>query len=327
MNRLKLALFIGCLALALQAAAWGRSPEEDVWAPDAKDQRRALPNVTPPPERREPAVQLAPREDEGIIRWVMLPQGEKVAALTFDLCELDTVTTGCDMEVLNFLRQRRIPATLFMGGKWMRTHARRVRQIMTEPLFEIGNHAWSHGNCALLSPEGLRAQVMWTQAQYELLREDVLKAAIEAGAPAPDIPAVPRLFRLPYGRSSERALKALAGMGLRVIQWDVAAEAGDNSNPKRARRAGRRVASMVRSGSILLFHANRVPKGTALLLREVVDALQEAGYHFVTAGQLLEMGTPQTVCDGYFTYPGDNRALDRKFGVDGTGRKTPFTGR
>ena len=341
MNRVKLVFCIGCLVLAFQylssgesfapllhpSAALALTPEEDTWTPDAQDQRRALPNVSTPPERREPIVRLAPREDEGIVRWVALTEGQKVAALTFDLCELDTVTTGCDMEVLNFLRERRIPATLFMGGKWMRTHARRVRQIMTEPLFEIGNHAWSHGNCALLSPEGLKAQVMWTQAQYELLRENVLQAYRESGAPGPDIPAVPRLFRLPYGRSSERALKSLADMGLRVIQWDVAAEAGDNSNPKRARRAGRRVASMVRPGSILLFHANRVPKGTALLLREVVDALQGVGYRFVTVGELLEMGQPQTVRDGYFTYPGDNRALDRKFGVDGTGRRTIFTGR
>ena len=35
---------------------------------------------------------------------------------------------------------------------------------MTESQFEIANHAWSHGNFALLSPAGLRAQVLWTQA-------------------------------------------------------------------------------------------------------------------------------------------------------------------
>ncbi|MCR5346492.1 MAG: polysaccharide deacetylase family protein [Fretibacterium sp.] len=327
MNRVKLMLAVGYLAAAFQAAAWGLTPEGEPWTPDAQDQRRALPNVSAPPERREPNLQLPPRKDEGIVRRVDLPKGEKAVALTFDLCELDIATTGCDMEVLNFLRERRIPATLFMGGKWMRTHARRVRQIMREPLFEIGNHAWSHGNCALLSREGLKAQVMWTQAQYELLREDVLQNAREAGEPEPDIPPVPRLFRLPYGRSSERALNDLAAMGLRIIQWDVAAEAGDTSNLKRARRAGRRVASMVRPGSILLFHANRVPKGTALLLREVVDTLQKTGFRFVSAGELLGMGQPRTVRDGYFTSPGDNRALDKKFGADGTGRRTPFTGR
>ena len=67
-----------------------------------------------------------PAADVGTIRRVAIADGSKVVALTFDLCELDTVTTGCDMEILSFLCAEHIPATLFMGGKWMRTHARRV---------------------------------------------------------------------------------------------------------------------------------------------------------------------------------------------------------
>lgn len=319
------------LVMALQlcvAPACARSAEGRDWAPDAQDARRALPNVSAPPDRREPSVMLPPlpESEAGIIRRVSVPGGRKVAALTFDLCELDTVTTGCDMAVLAYLRREGVPATLFMGGKWMRTHARRVRQLMAEPLFEIGNHNWTHGNCALLSAGGLRAQVLWTQAQYELLREDVLRAAEAAGRPAPPVAAVPGLFRLPYGRSSAAALSALAGMGLRVVQWDVVAEDGDNSDPARARRAGRRVADGVRSGSIVLFHANGVPRGTANLVPAVVARLRERGFQLVTVGQLLTMGQPERVRDGYFSRPGDNRFLDGRFGVDGTGRRRPFTG-
>lgn len=282
------------------------------WKIESRDQRRAISNNSEPPARLSPLHQLPALQDEGIIRRVKLPEGVKAVALTFDMCELDTVTTGCDMAVMNFLVERGIPATLFMGGKWIRTHSERVKEIMKAgELFEIGNHNWSHGNCALLSTEGLRAQVLWTQAQYELLRE-------ETGA---DIPEVPTLFRLPYGRSSEKALKTLSELGLRVIQWDVAAEAGDNTNVKRAKRSAQTVAKMTRPGSILLFHANLVPKGTLNLLREVVDLLEADGYEFVKVSELLEMGTPETVRDGYFTKPGDNYALDKKFGVDGTGRK------
>ena len=223
------------------------------------------------------------------------------------------------MAVLNFLRERGIPATLFMGGKWMRTHSQRVKEIMNEgELFEIGNHNWSHGNCALLSEDGLKAQILWTQAEYELLRE-------EAGVT--DIPEVPGLFRLPYGRNNERALRVIADLGLRVVQWDVAAEAGDNSNPKRAKRSAKTVAAMTKPGSILLFHANLVPKGTVNLLREVVDILEAEGCEFVKVGELLTMGEAETVRDGYFSRPKDNYALDKKFGIDGTGRRTRFTGK
>ena len=303
--------------MAVMLAAPSASSE---WKTESIDIRRAIPNNPAPPERLSPTHELPPlSSDEGVIRRVKLPEGVKAVSFTFDMCELDTTTTGCDMAVLALLRERGIPATLFMGGKWMRTHSRRVKEIMLESgLFEIGNHNWSHGNCALLSDEGLKAQVLWTQAEYELLRD-------EAGAI--DIPEVPGLFRLPYGRNSERSLRTLAGLGMRVVQWDVAAEAGDNSNPKRAKRSAKIVAAMTKPGSILLFHANLVPKGTVNLLREVIDILADEGYEFVKVSELLAMGETETVRDGYFSRPGDNYALDKKFGSDGTGRRRRFTGR
>ncbi|MBQ7733082.1 MAG: polysaccharide deacetylase family protein [Synergistaceae bacterium] len=307
-------------ALVILAMTFTASDAQDNWARDKLDARKALPNVTSSPARKVPVNALNPvKKAKGIIRRVNLyNDGIKACALTFDMCELDTVTTGCDMDVINFLREKNIPATLFMGGKWMRTHSRRVKQIMTAKNFEIANHNWSHGNCALLSQEGLKAQILWTQAQYELLREE---AGLE------DVQPVPTLFRLPYGRSSESAVRTINELGLKVIQWDVAAEAGDNSNIRRAKKSAKLVANMTRPGSILLFHANLVPKGTINLLRELVSILQDKGYEFVKVSELLEMGEPETAGDGYFTRPGDNRALDKKFGVDGTGRKTRFTGK
>ena len=291
----------------------------DEWTFDKFDQRKAIQNDNTPPSRLKPLNNLEPlKNDEGIIRRVKIQTDEKFAALTFDMCELDTGTTGCDMEVINFLREKKIPATFFMGGKWMRTHSRRVKQIMSENIFEIGNHNWSHGNCALLSEEGLRAQILWTQAEYELLCEET---GLE------NINSVPKLFRLPYGRNSEKSLKIISDLGLRIIQWDVAAEAGDNTNIKTAKRNAKKVAAMTKSGSILLFHANLVPKGTINLLREVVKELEGQGYKFLKVSELLEKGEIETVRNGYFTRPGDNIQLDKKFGADGTGRKNKFTGK
>ena len=301
----------------------------DEWQADKLDLRKAVPNDITPPDRLEPVCKLKPlKNDEGVIRRINVKDGERVIALTFDACELATVTTGCDMNVINFLRINQIPATFFMGGKWMRTHARRVKQIMRESdLFEIGNHNWSHGNCALLSDTALINQILWTQAQYEILREEVLKDIYEkkgleeVNGQQEKISPVPVLFRLPYGRNNERALKVIASLGLRVIQWDVAAEAGDNTNIKRAGRSAKKVAAMTKPGSILLFHANSVPKGTVNLLRFVVEELRSQGYSFVKVSELLKTGEPETVRSGYFTTPDDNLALDKKFGVDGTGRK------
>ena len=285
----------------------------DDWELNSLDLRKAVPNNTSPPEILYPSTNLNPlNKNEGVIRRVNLFKTENVAALTFDMCELETITTGCDMKIIKFLRDKKIPATLFMGGKWIRTHSKRVKQIMLDNvtngnLFEIANHNWSHGNCALLSETNLKNQILWTQSQYEILRNELLNENPDLDLNM--IPKVPELFRLPYGRNSEKSLKIISDLGLRIIQWDVAAESGDNSKIQRAKR------------SILLFHANLVPKGSDILLREVVRELENKNYRFVTVSELLKLGIPETTRNGYFSKPGDNIALDKKFGIDGTGRK------
>ncbi|MBQ7608566.1 MAG: polysaccharide deacetylase family protein [Desulfovibrionaceae bacterium] len=299
------------------------SADANDWAPTAADELRAIRNNAESPARKQPVTVLpALAQDRvGLVRKVQIDTSDRPIALTFDLCELATVTTGCDMQTIAFLHDNRIPATFFAGGKWMRTHAKRMKQMLSVPFFEFGNHAWTHGNCALLSSRGLRAQVLWTQAQYELLREE----AIEQGG-RPDIPPVPTLFRLPYGRCTKQALTEIAALGLTVVQWDIVAERGAVRTEDAARRYAASLVKECAPGSILLFHANRVPTGTALLVREVVSKLRAENWRFVTVSELLTLGRPVLVEDGYFTRPGDNIALDKKFGRDGTGSRVRFEG-
>ncbi|MBQ4419399.1 MAG: polysaccharide deacetylase family protein, partial [Synergistaceae bacterium] len=215
---------------------------------------------------------------------------------------------------LKFLRDNNIKATLFMGGKWMRTHERRVKQIMLEhKLFEIANHNWSHGNCAIMPRDKLEDQILWTQAQFELTQASLNNKN--------HLQQIPVLFRLPYGRNSESALKIIAGLGLKVIQWDVAIGEANNLDLKNARRNAQQVSRATRPGSILLFHANLVPKGTANLIKELIKILKSQGYEFVTVSELLQLGEPECVRIGYFNRPGDNVYLDKKFGTYGTGLK------
>ncbi len=286
----------------------------------ARDRRGAVPNDRRAQRHSRPACTLPPNPAarEGVIRRVQLPDGEKVCALTCDLCELNTATTGFDADMLIWLQDRTIPATLFMGGKWMRSHERRVREVLRDPLFEIGNHAWAHGNFALLSRERMLEEILGTQVQYETLRQRALRdAERSAVGGGPAIPDALRLFRFPYGRCTPEALQVVADLGLEPIQWDVVAETGGN-NASLAR--GRHVAAQVQPGSILLFHANLVPRGSFQLLRYVVTDLERQGWRFVTVSELLAMGEPAREQEGYFEKPGDNAALDGNFGSEGTGR-------
>ena len=183
-----------------------------------------------PPDRVQPLVQPAatPQRLRGVIRRVKIADGEKVLALTFDLCERASNRTGYRTEIVNHLRRRGVAATLFAGGKWMRSHPVQTMQLMADPLFELGNHSWTHANLALMDKKETREQVLWTQGQYEILREKLALLAGSRGLEAQmsHVPESMAVFRLPYGRNSAATLDYLARMGLPVVQWDVLGDHG-----------------------------------------------------------------------------------------------------
>ena len=94
--------------------------------------------------------------------------------LTFDLCEQADEVTGYDGELVDTLRAQGVKATFYAGGKWMRSHPERTLQLMADPLFELGNHAWTHGNLRVLQGAEMANQIRWTQAEYERLRDQLL---------------------------------------------------------------------------------------------------------------------------------------------------------
>ena len=275
-----------------------------------------------PPARLQPHTIFAPLTDalRGNIRSVRLSPGRGgLIALTFDLCELADRRTGYDGDVVRLLRQADVRATFFAGGKWMRSHPERAMQLMADPLFELGNHGWTHGNLGVMPAAPAQEQILWAQAQYELLREELARRADGAGLSTGmgRIPQAMTLFRLPYGRCSPQALDMLAAMGLACVQWTTPAD--ENASRETPQIRARRLAARVGPGSIVLMHANGVPRDTAAVLRELLPELARKGLTPVTVSELLAAGSPVAVHECYFERPGDNLALDAIYG-DGTRR-------
>ena len=290
-------------------------------APEDRRIRRVAPPDTSPPERVI-AVHALPALGSplrGSIRRVQPADGEKLVALSFDLCERADERTGYDYVIVDYLRDQGIKATFFAGGKWMRSHPEQAMQLMADPLFEVGNHAWTHGNLRVLQGKRMQEQILWTQAQHELLWERLLARARPLGIPDKEmhkIPAVPSLFRFPYGTCDREALGAVADAGLAAIQWDVVS--GDAVRGMSSKAVVRNVLQGVRPGSIVLFHANARGHGTAEALPTIVTRLQQAGYRFLTVSELLRAGQPVAVDQCYELRPGDNRHYDAIYG-EGTG--------
>ena len=295
----------------------------DTWTPEelrghSGDERiikLRLPDLKPP-RATQPSDKLpqldARRYDS--IRRVRLPENKKIVTLTFDLCEQADDITGYDQGIVNTLREQGIAATFFAGGKWMRSHPDKTLQLMADPNFEIGNHAWTHGNLRVLKGQKMLDQIVWTQAEYQRIWE-ILKRRAKAQnleSQMDKIPSQPHMLRFPYGTCSTESLRASNEMGLSAIQWDVVSgDAAPNAKPDELARS---TLSSVRPGSIIVFHANGRGHGTAAALPGIIRGLKEKGYRFMTVSKLLDEGIPETVGECYELHPGDNRRYDVLFG-------------
>jgi peptidoglycan-N-acetylglucosamine deacetylase len=295
---------------AILSALW--TLEELMGKPE--DKRLVRQKNRNPPQRLIPENIHAPLSGElqNSIRHVNPIGNKKIIALTFDLCESASGKSGYDADIVNYLRENHIQATFFAGGKWMLSHAEKTMQLMADPLFELGNHSWSHANFRMIDVKHMDEQILWTQAQYELLWES-LRERVTAERMDPlemnKIPKTPLVFRFPYGACSSLALDRLKQYGLPAIQWDIVT--GDPARGRSARDIARVILQQVRPGAIIVCHANGRGYGTAASLPFFVPRLRALGYDFITVSRLLTQGPAVSSRQCYELAPGDNLHYDR----------------
>jgi peptidoglycan/xylan/chitin deacetylase (PgdA/CDA1 family) len=247
---------------ASPTAAWTPSPTET-----ATVTLTPLPTLTPTPTPHGDIAPSLPRLSE--VQFIYHGDRSKpYVALTFDLCQKPEYPAWFDQGIYDVLTRYRVPATFFMGGDWMRTHQAETLQLAANPLFELGNHSWSHPDLPDLSESQISAEIVKTQ---DMLYQLTGRTAT--------------LFRLPSGLSNDLVLSVLAWHGLYTIQWDV--ETGDPDPNIGADRMNWAVRERVQNGSIIIMHANGRGWHTAEALPQMIEYLQSQGYTLVTVSQLL----------------------------------------
>ena len=242
--------------------------------------------------------------------------GKKIIALTFDFCEKLDEITGYDGNIIDYLRSRAIPATLFLGGKWMKDHHDRTLQLIADPLFQLGNHGWTHGNLRVMHGQAAGDQIEFTQTEYESLRGELMQKSCIKGTNPETVPKEMTAFRFPFGVCDTQSLEMANSLGLAAIQWDVVS--GDPARLQTAGYIARTVLNHVKPGSIVVMHGNGRGWHTAAALAQLIPELQKRGYSFVSVDKLLKSGKPIVEDSCYELKPGDNARYDRLFG-NGTG--------
>ncbi|MBT3162697.1 polysaccharide deacetylase family protein [Streptomyces sp. Vc74B-19] len=209
--------------------------------------------------------------------------GGKTVALTFDAdMTADQGPRAAAGEhfdhprLIGTLRELKVPATVFMTGRWAEEYPDQARSIGRDPLFEVANHSYSHyaftADCyglPTVTRERMRADVERAYAAFRTV-----------GVPDP----MP-YFRFPGGCYDRRALKALTPAGVTAVQWDVVGGDAFATDP---RAVARQVLDGVRPGSVVVLHCTRsAAPTTEEAVRTVVPELRRQGYRFVKVSELI----------------------------------------
>ncbi len=193
---------------------------------------------------------------------------EKRIALTFDACSTRDVSKY-DERITQELIATRTPATIFLGGSWAVEEKEIVKQLAGNPLFELGNHSYTHPHMAAIADEvRIRRELQRTQAEIHRLTG-----------------ATPKLFRPPYGEYNERLVSIAAELGLTTVEYDLAS--GDPDLNATKDRLMHWVLGKAQPGSIVVMHLNHRRFHTAEALPGIIAGLRARGFELVTVGELI----------------------------------------
>ncbi len=200
------------------------------------------------------------------------PADRRRVVLTFD----DGPATPFTEQILDILRDRKVPATFFVCGKNVERFPEILRRIQVEN-HAIGNHTYSHPFLYFRSRTRIAEEIDRTQTAIERITRQR-----------------PKLFRPPYGVRWFGLFPLLRERGMRVIQWsDTGFDWESRNGPADIVRL---TLKRLEGGSVILLHDghNALPphqvdrSNTVTALPAIIEGAEKAGFRFVPLQDFLE---------------------------------------
>jgi peptidoglycan-N-acetylglucosamine deacetylase len=196
-------------------------------------------------------------------------------ALTFDAEHPDRPWCPPDAadRILDTLRSEGVRATMFVQGRWARSHPDTARRIADEGHL-VAHHSHYHARMSLMTEAGIATDLADGAA------------AIEATTGVDPRP----WFRCPFGvgHDDRRVLDAVGALGYRNVHWHVELQDWE------AWRTGEAITTDAierttahGDGAVVLMHT--WPGGTADAVGPTIAGLREAGAAFVAVDGLDEL--------------------------------------
>ncbi len=242
-------MFAG-IALAVEPAETPVQPLATAVKPVATIARPHLPRLL------EPALRLSEKSSSA-------PN----VALTFDAC-----MGKADHRILDTLVNEKIPATIFVTGRWLKHNPEAFAVMKANPdLFEIEDHGANHvpavdrairiyGIAAAGSPEAVASEV-----------SGGADAIVAAGA------AKPQWFRGATAKYTRTSIHQIEAMGYKIAGFSIN---GDGGSLLGASVTEKHYAS-ARDGDVIIPHINQPTHAAGEGVVRGIIGLKNRGFHFV----------------------------------------------
>jgi peptidoglycan/xylan/chitin deacetylase (PgdA/CDA1 family) len=201
---------------------------------------------------------------------------QKVLALTFDACG-GPKGLGYDDKLIKYLETEKIPAALFISGRWMDANPEISKKLSRNPLFEIENHGLNHKPCSTIgrSVYGIKGTKSVGEI-YDEIELNALKILNLTGRK-------PKYYRPGTAYSDEICVEIANALGVEVVNFSVRGDAGATYSKKQVKEA----LWNAPPSSIILMHMNHPESETAGGVIEAIPELKKRGFRFV---KLSEFG-------------------------------------
>jgi peptidoglycan/xylan/chitin deacetylase (PgdA/CDA1 family) len=195
---------------------------------------------------------------------------EPAVAITFDACATMKGEYGFDQEVFEILKQEKVPATIFVSGRWVDTHAEAMAELTGDPLIEFGDHSYDHPHMTKVTAARVGEEIDRTEAALSRYGRHSVA------------------FRPPFGEWNRKVIRIVGQHRLPTVTWDVVS--GDPSHKTTTDGMIRAVLDGARPGSIIVFHINGRGWKTHEALPAILSGLRARGLRFVPLSELMRTG-------------------------------------
>jgi peptidoglycan/xylan/chitin deacetylase (PgdA/CDA1 family) len=203
-----------------------------------------------------------------VISQVTLPDDRKVIALTFD----DGPSPDSTAQILDVLEQYKIQATFFMSGSNVEQQPELAQRIVAEG-HAVGNRGWNR----------------LTETDLDVDLDQEIDQTTELIKKTTGVET--ELFRPANGQVGSKLVNYAKQNHYAVVLWSVDSQDSLVAAPIVLDNVLRNV----QPGRIVLLHdglSNGVQSATVQALPQLITALQNQGYRFVTVPKLLQMQYP-----------------------------------